>query len=302
MSKTVRVCGKEIRIAGRLLRVGRLEADGFEFLEFPEPLLRSIRKFDTRIDLFTFIPRVSVATPTHPYPFEWDNYAALPVSTFDHWWTHQIGFKARNKAKQAAKKGVIIREVPFDESLVKGIWEIYNECPIRQGRRFWHYGKDLARVYEEEATFLDRSIFIGAFLDDKLIGFVKLVFDETHSQASTMNIISMIAHRDKAPTNALIAQAVRSCAKRGFKYLVYSHFAYVGKHADGITKFKEINGFQRVDVPRYFIPLTSLGWVAFRLGLHHGLVAHLPEPVAEKLRELRASWYRRRFSTVKETA
>jgi hypothetical protein len=76
----------------------------------------------------------------------------------------------------------------------------------------------------------------------------------------------------------------------------------VGKRADGITKFKEINGFQRVDVPRYFIPLTSLGWVAFQLGLHHGLVAHLPEPVAEKLRELRASWYRRRFPTVKETA
>jgi hypothetical protein len=69
MSKTVRVCGKEIRIVGRLLRVGRLEADGFEFLEFPEPLLRSIRKCDTRIDLFTFIPRVSAAAPTHPYPF-----------------------------------------------------------------------------------------------------------------------------------------------------------------------------------------------------------------------------------------
>jgi hypothetical protein len=36
--------------------------------------------------------------------------------------------------------------------------------------------------------------------------------------------------------------------------------------------------------------------------LHHRLVDHLPEPVAEKLRELRASWHRRRFQSVKGSA
>ena len=70
------------------------------------------------------------------YPFEVDNLAVLPISTFENWWTKQIGFKARNKAKQAEKKGVTVREAPFDESLVKGIWEIYNESPVRQGAAF----------------------------------------------------------------------------------------------------------------------------------------------------------------------
>ena len=36
-----------------------------------------------------------------------------------------------------------MRRVPFDDALVRGISRIYDETPTRQGRRFWHYGKDL---------------------------------------------------------------------------------------------------------------------------------------------------------------
>src|SRR5204863_6767079 len=84
-----------------------------------------------------------------------------------------------------------------------------NESPIRQGRPNAHFGKDISTIRELEATFLDWSIFIGAFLGEELIGFVKLVTDENRTQANMMNIVSMTKHRDKAPTNALIAQAVR---------------------------------------------------------------------------------------------
>src|SRR5260370_41006576 len=114
---------------------------------------------------------------------EWDNFAALPVATFDHGWMQQIGFKAGNKAKQAEKKGVSVREVPFDDALVQGIYAIYNESPIRQGKQFYHYGKDIETVRREKATFLDRSGFFGAFLGDSLIGFATLVTDEDRAQA-----------------------------------------------------------------------------------------------------------------------
>ncbi|OLC92767.1 MAG: hypothetical protein DMG35_12600 [Acidobacteria bacterium] len=52
---------------------------------------------------------------------EWDNMAVLPVSTFEHWSTQQSGFEARNKARHAEKK-VVVREVPVDDVLVRGIW------------------------------------------------------------------------------------------------------------------------------------------------------------------------------------
>lgn len=293
MSITVR--GKEIRIEGRLVRTARLDADKYQFLDDPESLLEGLRRCGERIDLFTFMQRLPDSAPKYSYPMELDNFAAVPISTFDHWWNKQIGFKARNKAKQAEKKGVTVREVPFDDALVQGIWAIYNECPVRQGRRFPHYGKDLETVRRDEATYLDSSQFLGAFYQEKLIGFIKLVADESGTQAGLMNIVSMIQHRDKAPTNALVAEAVRCCAKRGISYLVYSNFAYGKKQSDSLSDFKERNAFQRMDVPRYYVPLTALGKASFRLGLHHRLVDRVPEPVAAKLRELRNNWNSRRF-------
>ncbi|MGA7295716.1 MAG: hypothetical protein WBW85_24530 [Terriglobales bacterium] len=250
--------------------------------------------------MFTFMQRVPETSRKYAYPMEWDNLAVLPVSTFDHWWNHQIKSFPRNRARQAEKKGVLIREVPFDETLVKGIWQIYNETPTRQGRRFPHYGKDMQTVYRDEATYLDSSVFIGAFLGEDLIGFIKLVHDETRTQAGLMNILSMNRHRDKAPTNALIAQAVRSCAERNISYLVYSNFAYGEKQASSLSHFKEINGFGRVDLPRYYVPLTGIGRAAFSLGLHRKLVEQIPEPVAAKIRNLREAWYNRKFQSVTE--
>jgi hypothetical protein len=300
MSSLITVAGKQVRVKGKLLRMASLEADKYHFLEDPEGFLAALRDCGARVDLFSFIERLPHTTKRFAYPMRWDNFAGLPVSTFDHWWNEQIGFKARNKAKQAQKKGITIREVPFDHELVKGIWEIYNECPIRQGRRFPHYGKDIETVYKDEATFLDSSVFIGAFSGGRLIGFIKMVYDETRTQAGLMNICSLIGERDKAPTNALVVEAVRACANRGISYLVYSNFAYGTKQRSTLSDFKERNGFQRMDVPRYYVPLTVVGATALRLGLHHRLSSRLPESVASKLRELRESWYRRKFPSVKE--
>lgn len=288
------VCGTQIRIRGRFLRIARLEADKYHFLDDPGVVLDGLRQCGKRVDLFTFLQRLPETSPKYNYPMEWDNFAALPVSTYDHWWNEQIGFKARNKAKQAEKKGVLVREAPFDEALVEGIWRVYNECPVRQGRPFAHYGKDIETVYREEATFLESSIFIGAFFEGQLIGFVKLVHDQTRTQAGLMNIVGMIKHRDKAPTNALVAHAVKSCAQRGISYLVYSNFSYGKKLHDGITDFKERNAFQRIDVPRYYVPLTRLGRVGFLLGFHKRYIHRIPEPLLVRFRDIRNGWYNRR--------
>ena len=297
----VSVCGNELRVQGRLYRVARLDGDDFKFLDDPEAVLAEVRKTGLRIDLFTFLQGLPGTSPKYSYPMEWDNAAVLPVSTFENWWTKQIGFKARNKAKQAEKKGVVVREVPFDDELARGIWEIYNESPIRQGRIFPHYGKSFEAVREMSATFLDSSVFIGAFEGNKLIGFIKLTIDDSRTQAGIMHIISMLVHRDKAPTNALVAQAVRSCADRSIPHLVYAKFAYGKKVQSSLSDFKERNGFQRVDIPRYYVPLTPLGRLALGLGLHRHITDRLPEPVAAKLRDLRNAWYQRKFRLKPET-
>src|SRR5262249_35569412 len=219
----MKVCGRAIRVGGRLVRVAELDGDKYEFLDDPEVMLKGLRRLRTRIDLFTFVPRLTETVPRFRYPMEWDNRAVLPVSTFDYWWNQQIRSFPRNRARQAEKRGVVLREVAFDDVLVRGIWRIYNECPIRQGKPFSHFGKDLETVRREAATFLDRSIWIGAFIGDELIGFTKLTCDETGTQAGVVHILSAMQHKDKAPTNALIAHSVRACAARQIQYLIYEN-------------------------------------------------------------------------------
>lgn len=288
------VCGKQIRTSGKLIRMASLDVEGYEFLESPEAALRTLRNSEKRIDLFTFIQKLSDKSPKYSYPMEWDNMAALPISSFDGWMKHQIDFKTRNKVRKAEKSGVVIREVALDEAFLRGITAIYNECPLRQGKPFWHYGKNIEAVRKMMGAFLNRTTFIGAFYQDVLIGFVQLVTDEDGGQAGLMQIVSMIQHRDKAPTNALIAQAVRSCAERGISYLWYANFSYGKKQQDTLADFKRHNGFQKVDVPRYYVPLTVVGRIALRMGLQHDISGRIPESVASRYRKIRSLWYARK--------
>jgi hypothetical protein len=295
------ICGKEIRINGKLVRIAFIDGEGYQFLDDPGTALKSLSN-GPRIDLFTFIQRLSDTAPRYSYPMELDNMAALRITTFDDWMTKQINSKVRNMVRKAGKNGVIVREAAYDETYVQGIHAIYNESPVRQGKPFWHFGKDLETVRKMNGTFLERSIFLGAYLEEKLIGFVKLVFDEEKSQAGLMQIVSMIGHQDKAPTNALIAQAVQSCAERGISYLWYANMSYGKKQADGLADFKRHNGFQKIEVPRYYVPLTLAGKLALRLNLHHGLPELIPEPIAAAFRKIRKQWYGNKAATAKNAS
>ena len=186
----------QIRVEGNLLRVARLDAELYQFTSNPEALVERLRASGERIDIFTFQQGLPETAPRYPYHMEWDNLAVLKVSTFENWWNHQIRSTGRNRARQAEKKGIILREVPFDEDLVRGIWGIFNESPVRQGRRFRHYGKDMETVRRLVGTYLEYSTFIGAFRGEELIGFIKMVADQTGVQAGLMNILSKVQYKD----------------------------------------------------------------------------------------------------------
>ena len=66
----------------------------------------------------------------------------------------------------------------------------------------------------------------------------------------------------------------------------------------GRSAFNQANGFGRVDTPRYYVPLTAIGWAAFRLGFHQSMAERLPEAVAGRFRDLRAAWYDRKYRAV----
>src|SRR6185503_16745324 len=129
------ICGKEIRIEGTVIRMARV-AEGYDSVDDPTQLISAFRQAGLRVDLFTFMQHLPEPAPKYDFFMEWDNFAAMPVGTFDQWFTQRVDSKIRNKLRKAEKNGVEVREVPFDDTLIAGISAINNETPIRQGRRF----------------------------------------------------------------------------------------------------------------------------------------------------------------------
>jgi hypothetical protein len=289
----------DIQVTGGLLKVARRADDRYESIDDPAPTLETLRDSGERVDIFTFMQKLPETSPKYDFHMEWDNVAALAVTTYDRWWTAQVNAKTRNVVRRSERAGVAVREVLFDDQLAQGISGIYNETPIRQGKPFPHFGKAPDAVRRDNGTFPDQSIFLGAYLRERLIGFAKLVRDHDNRQAGLMQILSMIRHRDKAPTNALIAHSVRVCAERQIEHLLYASFSYGNKQRDGLSDFKRHNGFQRIELPRYYIPLTPTGRVALRFGLHHRLADRFPEPLLARLRTARRFWYARRLQADK---
>ncbi len=286
--------GRRLNIRASFLRTATLDSELHDDIGDPFPLISALRSAKPPVaDLFTFMQRIPDTTPKWTGLFmEWDNVAAIPVTTYENWWTRQVNDKTRNMARRLAKKGGEVRVVPFDDALVAGISGIYNETPIRQGKKFWHYGKPLEAVRSENATFADRAVFIGAYLQNELVGFIKLVCEPAF--ASMMQIIAMIKDRDKSPTNALMAKAVEVCAERKIPYLVYAKYVYGRKGADTLSEFKHHNAFEQINLPRYYVPLTLRGKMALKLRLHHGIQERLPHWFVVRLLEFRAKWNARR--------
>ena len=179
--------------------------------------------------------------------------------------------------------------MPYDEDYVRGIMSIYNESPIRGGRRFWHYGKEFASVEAENGTYRDRATFLAAYVGTEMVGYLKIVWD-TRS-AAIMQILSKLRCRNTRPNNALLAEAVRLCAEKAVPYLLYEKYIYGGRTDSSLTRFKRENGFVRMDLPRFYAPITFRGKILLKLGLHRGLRRLIPGPLQSSLVRIRDKWY-----------
>ncbi len=275
----IRVGEDLVVVQGKILRIASIYAEEFVSAASRDPvrMIEAIRSSMPGADIFTFSQHLPNIEPAYGYYFEWDNVAAIELSDYESWWNTQIRTNARKAVRKSLKNGVVVRRVPFNDEFVAGISAIYNETPLRQGRAFWHYGKALELVRDMNATFMDGSDFIGAYYNSELIGFLKVVY--TDGRAEMMQILSKLAHSDKAPANALLAKAVELACQRRSSHLIYGRYIYGNKGIDSLTEFKRHNGFRRIDIPMYFVPLGVKGKLAMTLGLHREISGLLPRKI-----------------------
>lgn len=279
-----------ISIKGRFFRTASVRDEPYECVNEPHGLVARLKTEGVRADLFTFTQEMTEALPKYRFHREDDQIAVLPITTYEHWFDEEIGFRPRNKLRKAFKAGVELRPLVLDDNSIRGIMGIYNESPLVQGRPSWHYGKDFETMKQMLGTFPDRSEFVGAFYREEMIGFIKLV--RGGNVAGLMHILSKVAHRDKAPTNALVSKAVEICAAHRLTYLHYGIWS-----RRGLGDFKISHAFTCLNVPRYFVPLNFKGKLLLKLGLHRSLRNYLPGRWVDKTVDLRNKWNQYRYRT-----
>lgn len=282
---------KEINITGNLIKTARIKDEWYEDVDDPPFFIEKLKKSKLKADIFTFWQRLPETEPKYNYYKEWDSIAALPIKSFNYWFEKQIDCKTRNLVRKAKKKEVDIREVSFDDEFVKGLVSIFNETPIRQGKPFWHYGMDFDSVKQVFSRNIHREDIVGAYYNNELIGFIMLA--NAGKYAMLTQILSKIEHHDKSPNNALIAKAVEICEFKKLPYLIYAYWP-----KSSLADFKRNNAFEKIDLPRYYVPITLKGMLALKLRLHKGIVGILPEKVVSRLMDLRTIWYSRKLKKV----
>jgi hypothetical protein len=294
----LQVNGTNILVRGRWLKVASVHDEAWleAELEDPELCIKRLKEKKAgafRADIFIFTQKIPAITPKYSYPLEWESVAAIPLTTFQNWW-EKLPQESRKNVRRSQKRGVVVKVKNFDDDLIRGIMEVNNDSPVRQGRRFTHYGKTFDQVKKDYSAFLGRSDFICAYSGDELIGFLRIVY--RGDVASMLQLLAKASHYDGRPTNALIAKAVELCEVKKMAYLTYGQFTYGNKRDSSVVDFKVRNGFQEILVPRFCVPLTKWGALCLKFKFHRGLLGILPQNVLAFALNTRAKWYHRKYA------
>lgn len=253
--------------------------DSREYLQSVLPAEELVEELRGKcVDIFTFLERkwcCPIKEPSKTWTGIEDNIAILRLKNYDEW-LKSIGKKTRNMIRKAEKVGIRVEVVEANDKLAEGIWKILNETPIRQGRGFPHYGVSL-EVAKRNLTPFPNSTHIGAYFLNELVGFAYLVHGDRLTVVS--QLLSLQRHRDKAVNNVLMAKVVEFCSNNHIEWIMYGR---MGNHPT-LDSFKESNGFTKLVLTRYFLPLTSKGKLAIKLRLNKELRDSLPPSMKKAL-------------------
>lgn len=297
---SIQIDGRTVIVSGRWMKLASVHDEDWQegtVVASPDRFIAKLREHkELGADLFTFTQKPTDPVPHHAYYYEQDNVAAIPIISYLDWWQNRVSTDLRKDVRRAAKRGITVRVVPFTDEFVRAIMDIYDEMPIRQGRLFWHYKKSFGEVKRANATYLERSEFVGAYLGDELVGFLKIVYVD--QMARLMQIISKSSQRGQRPMNALIAKAVEIADAKRCVLLTYGKYRY-SQGADSVTAFKYRNGFEEIVVPKYYVPLTLKGKTLLLLHLHRGVKVLAPNSVRKILKRIRLSLHEFPLTTPK---
>src|ERR1019366_6306033 len=112
-----------VMVTGRWLKLASIHDEEWqegEVLPNPDQFIAEVRRHKRLgADIFTFSQKPNDPAPRFPFYYDWDSIAAVPVISFSDWWTKRGSTRLRQDVNRAAKRGVVVRSVPFTDDLVR---------------------------------------------------------------------------------------------------------------------------------------------------------------------------------------
>jgi hypothetical protein len=146
--------GQTYSIERGLASVVGVEDEWYDDVRDPAATIGALKQMKSGgPDLFTFWQRMPDVEARYPYHLEWDD---LAVRRFPP--TIAGGLADQVTGPQPDSQGGEGRarrqEAAYDDDFIRGMTTIFNESRVRQGRPFWHYGKDFETVKRQFSRFL----------------------------------------------------------------------------------------------------------------------------------------------------
>jgi len=239
-----------------LLKEGRLID---EYLAKDHPAMR-LGLISDPVDVVSFPERAfSDGSSRYSFPSRTEVLGLLRLTTCEDWFC-ALRKKQRYTLRRAKKLGVEARLSMGDEEDVQAAYSLYHETDRRQDMKFVPYYSYSASALRSMLAKSDSCIMLGAYLNKKLVGFMKLRIGELGAIVETMLVT---IHRIPGVGNVLIESAVKELCAKDIRFLIYGHMGYMS----GLDDFKIHNGFKSVPDRRYYVPMTHKGRVCINMGL-----------------------------------
>src|SRR6266446_7947459 len=116
---------RTVIVNGKLIRIAEVQDEEWiagDVVEDPEYFIAQIKRANLKADIFTFTEKIPATEPKYGYPMEWDNVAAIPITSFEDWWEKRLPQESRKNVRRATKRGVNVEQVEFNDELVKSIF------------------------------------------------------------------------------------------------------------------------------------------------------------------------------------
>ena len=89
----LQLCGVNVLTNGKLIKTAEIFDEYWlqrDQLPSPDNIIQELSYLQIKPDIFIFTQRVPDKEPKYGYHYDWENYAVLPISTYENWFQGQI--------------------------------------------------------------------------------------------------------------------------------------------------------------------------------------------------------------------